>query len=393
MSTIMELTNPNYNFNIHPVIEYINNVEELYNNFLREKKLGNVLINSHPDYDNLKIIHYTQETKFNNNWNYFTFIARGMIIDTNNWEIIAIPFPTFFNYGEITTDLPKNKCFTALTKEDGSCAIIFNYDKKWHCSTRRSFCSEQAIWGTNFIRNNWDIPEYFNNITLLGEIIYPENRIVIDYGNDEKIVLLGGYNKTTCEDVSNDIEPLGEYLNSPVVKAEKVFNNIEEVLNDAESLDANHEGYVIIYENGYRVKIKGDEYKKIHRAIFNMSPLSIWEFMLHNDENDINTIIKNVDNQFAVDRIKKIHKNLLDRYNYLYSYYKNKVDNLPDVSKKELGIMSSTAKDKFVFTVKFNMIDTNETYDEIMDKNLSLRKLLFKMFRPDNNVLKGNKNE
>jgi hypothetical protein len=39
----------------------------------------------------------------------------------------------------------------------------------------------------------------FRHLTFCFEIIYPENRIVLDYGNDEKLVLLGTFDKNGKE--------------------------------------------------------------------------------------------------------------------------------------------------------------------------------------------------
>ena len=39
------------------------------------------------------------------------------------------------------------------------------------------------------------------------------------------------------------------------------------------------EGFVVRFESGLRVKIKGDEYMKIARMLSQMSPLSFWESM------------------------------------------------------------------------------------------------------------------
>ena len=46
----------------------------------------------------------------------------------------------------------------------------------------------------------------------------------------------------------------------------------QEISNDKE-------GYVIRFKNGFRMKIKGNEYKRLHRILTNISNRDIWEYL------------------------------------------------------------------------------------------------------------------
>ena len=58
-------------------------------------------------------------------------------------------------------------------------------------ATRWSFTSEQAIRGMEILKRNYPVFDkvWMKEYAYLVEIIYPENRIVVDYGK-EKITLL-----------------------------------------------------------------------------------------------------------------------------------------------------------------------------------------------------------
>ena len=60
----------------------------------------------------------------------------------------------------------------------------------------------------------------------------------------------------------------------------------EEVKGELKSLEAlntpNEEGFVVAYDNGLRVKIKFEDYKRLHRLITGVNPRVIWEMLRDN---------------------------------------------------------------------------------------------------------------
>jgi RNA ligase len=114
--------------------------------------------------------------------------------------------------------------------------------------------------------------------TYLAEIIYPENRIVVDYGNEEKLVVLGAYNNETGKEVEVD-----EMVNEgwDVVMKYKTWGEDWETLKREISKD--NEGYVIRFSGGMRMKIKGTEYVRLHKILTNFSTKDIWELLRNNE--------------------------------------------------------------------------------------------------------------
>jgi RNA ligase len=64
---------------------------------------------------------------------------------------------------------------------DGSLGILYKVDGKPYLATRGSFVSDQAVAGTAMLHERYGDYEFEDGFTYLFEIIYPENRIVIDY--------------------------------------------------------------------------------------------------------------------------------------------------------------------------------------------------------------------
>lgn len=239
----------------------------------------------HPSYP-LKILNYTEKTQFKKAWDLYTLSCRGLVIDRNTGRIIARPFAKFFNLEEhqVLPNLP----FEIQTKIDGSLGILFHYNNEWIMATRGSFTSEQAIEGMKIL-DNLRIKEYLRpELTYLVEIIYPENRIVVDYGANRQLILLALVNTETGEEV--DIKSASHLFKTVDVWD---YRDIDELKNL--KID-NFEGFVLKFENNFRVKIKLEEYKRLHKIVTGVSSRSIWEAMRF--KAPIEELISNVPDEF-----------------------------------------------------------------------------------------------
>jgi RNA ligase len=276
-----------------------------YNLEVLEEYIGKGLVvkQNHPTLP-LSIYNYSRTTQYDGVWDDITLNCRGLVLD-NEGNVIAKPFPKFFNYEEHKPEDIPNENFEVYEKMDGSLGIIFHYEGEWLIATRGSFASEQAIKGKEMLdklNKSALIPGY----TYLVEIIYPENRIVVDYGNEEKLVVLGAYNNETGKEVE-----VSEMVNEgwEVVMMYKTWGEDWETLKKEISKD--NEGYVIRFSGGMRMKIKGDEYVRLHKILTNFSSKDIWE-LLKNGE-DLGPFLERVPDEFD-DWVKRTAMNL--RYSF-----------------------------------------------------------------------------
>jgi RNA ligase len=241
-------------------------------------------------------------------WDDITLNCRGLVLD-NEGNVVAKPFPKFFNYEEHKPEDIPNEKFEVYEKMDGSLGIIFHYEGEWLIATRGSFTSEQAIKGKEML-DKLNKSALIAGYTYLAEIIYPENRIVVDYGDVEKLVVLGAYNNETGKEVVVD-----EMINEgwEVVMKYKTWGEGYDLLKEEISKDK--EGYVIRFSGGMRMKIKGTEYVRLHRILTNFSNKDIWE-LLKNGE-PLEPFLERVPDEF--DKwVKAVVMNL--RYSF-YSIY------------------------------------------------------------------------
>lgn len=231
------------------------------------------------------IYNYTPSAQWSQHWTIATMQCRGLILDGEG-NIIARPFPKFFNYGENPTP-PRafQKPTMVQDKADGSLAVVYRGSDGYRVATRGSFHSDQAEWATKWLNKTYPNFEQPEGVTTLAEIIYPDNRIVIDYGSEEKLVLLTAIDNATGADI-----PLEEitWWQGPVCD-QLAATDIEHAYHIATSGEFdNAEGIVCTWFNpgspSLRLKVKHPEYVRLHRIITNFSEKRLWEALANGDD-------------------------------------------------------------------------------------------------------------
>ena len=320
-----------------------------------EKKL--VTEQRHPECEDLAIFNYSQTCQFEQAWDEVTRQCRGLIMNVKTGEIIARPFSKFFNYGEhiskgwaIPTTEPE-----IYEKLDGSLGIMYTLNDKTWIATRGSFMSHQAQWATKWWRENKGDEPYGYEITHLFEIIYPENRIVVNY-DFSGLVHLASVETATGKTVDAIM---------PVRKASKInAKSIEEL---AKLDEPNSEGFVIFYpEENVRMKIKFPEYVRLHKLITGVSEIAIWEHL--RDGNDLQDVLEKVPDEFFK-WVKDVQNNLWGKYkdieNSAMETYEA-VKGLETRKEQAIAIMKSEHS-----SVVFAMLDKKD-----------YKPLIWKMLRP-----------
>lgn len=293
----------------------------------------------------LMLYNYTDQTTYDKKWDKHTLNARGTVYEVATGNIVARAFPKFFNFGELATsksrNLLKRTKFDVYEKMDGSLGIIYNYEGKWRVNTRGSFTSDQALKATEMLS------KYFTNnlnplITYLVEIIYPENRIIVDYGSEEKLVLLAGFDTYTGREIS--IEDLDKVSPFPRASIYHDFRSIQEVIDEQARLGKMEEGFVVRFEDGERVKFKSAEYLKVARLLSELTPLNFWKSM--KDGIVQQEIIQEIPEEFRpeVDRIKfgleSVYSTVKAEIEDDYQYAIKSIGGIFDISedRKKLGL-------------------------------------------------------
>lgn len=273
------------------------------NKELLQKAIDNKLVSvqKHPSKD-LFIYNYTSTVQYDKLWDEITLNTRGLIMDSE-MNVIAKPFGKFFNLEEHTPEQLPNLPFEVFEKMDGSLGILYWVDDLPYIATRGSFDSEQSKAANRMLNSTYSyvIPKLEKGKTYLFEIIYPQNRIVVNYGNMEALVLL------TCIDNKTGIETLPEIGFPTVIKYDGIndFTKLREVEKE------NSEGFVIRFSNGFRVKMKYAEYVRLHRIITGVSNVVIWEYL--SQKRSLEELLEKVPDEFY-NYIKKTSDELMNAF-------------------------------------------------------------------------------
>ena len=253
---------------------------------------GRVTCREHPTLP-LYIYNYAPDVQFTNSWDDVTLNCRGLILD-NHFNIVARPWKKFFNLGQVNLPIQFDTPVEVMDKADGSLGILYPniidgpeaFDVHWGIATRGSFASDQAAHATVLWNQRYSRLDPLPGYTMLFEIIYPANRIVLNYGGVDDLMLLGAVQNETGYYIGpNEAKymwtlrggssgnPYAFAWPGPVVEV-MPYNSISEAL--AHTDRPNAEGYVIRSHN-FMVKIKQPDYLDLHKLVTNASPKTVWE--------------------------------------------------------------------------------------------------------------------
>lgn len=305
------------------------------------------------------IYNYTQSAQFDRVWNDVTKTCRGLILDKNH-NIIARPFSKFFNYSEIPLNEIPSGHFTFTDKYDGSLGIQYWYNDFPYIATRGSFISDQSVHANKIlqekIKNNPELLEKLDKTkTYLFEIIYPENRIVVDYRGLNDLILLAIIDKETGKDCA--LEDVG--FKTVQQYEGKNIELLKEIQND------NAEGFVIKFDNDFRVKLKFGEYVRLHRILTRVSNVSIWECLSHGDNDTLKEMVERVPDEFY-EYVKKTISELNTKYLEIENICKQEMNNAPTnfETRKDWALFITQ---KQYPSVLFNILDKKD-YSSIIWK-------------------------
>jgi len=244
----------------------------------------------------LTILSYTPHTDFNE---VICRECRGLIIDSETFEIVCYGFDKFFNYSDPhAADIDWGS--VAIQKKIDGSLIKVAYSEKGRgyldgrkilVSTNNCIFAADASVNklgadargesviSNFEELFWkaveiagkasDKPDGILNktnilpgYTYMFELCSPYNRIVVPH-SDIEIYHIGTRNNETLEEVEADIG---------IQKPERYgFATLEECVESVSKLPYNEEGYVAVDKYYHRVKIKSPAYVATHHIISNIS--------------------------------------------------------------------------------------------------------------------------
>lgn len=242
---------------------------------------GLIRVQRHPSLP-LRIFNYTESAVFARAWTPATRTCRGLIV-ADDGVVVARPWAKFFNHGESVAPgeqvpLDLEAAVEVTDKADGSLGILYRTAAGPGIATRGSFAGEQAVHASAvYLARYHDRWEPVDGWTYLFEIIYPANRIVLDYGARDDLVLLGAVRIATGEPVGPGHEVCAGWPGPRTAVLE--HTTLAQAL--AASPRPNAEGVVVRHLDGplagNLVKVKQADYVALHRIVTGLTARRLWE--------------------------------------------------------------------------------------------------------------------
>ena len=204
--------------------------------------------------------------------------CRGLVIDKNTYEPVALSFYKFFNVQEEFADSIDWESAKVLEKVDGSKMMVWydKYSDKWRVSTSSNLDAENANvsdFGITFkdlfnrallnyiFPENKTLYETLNkDICYTFELVTPESRVVVPYKKDA-LYLIGARDVNSFEELDPNTLDISKFFKVP---KQFKLSNLKDCLNKVEHMGYDEEGFVVVDKYWKRVKIKSPAYVSAH---------------------------------------------------------------------------------------------------------------------------------
>jgi len=353
--------------------------EDLLDRMMEE---GYVRTQTHPVLP-LTIYNYTQTVIHDDLWNSATLACRGLILDDER-TVVARPFAKFFNLGDhaqpqfVVSDYPAQ----IFDKLDGSLGILYEYEGHVSVATRGSFDSDQSRWATEWLHNEAFGEElepfrfWPEGVTPLVEIIYPENRIVVDYKGKEDLVMLGAINIKDGTDLF--FGEIQDWWTGTMARQfpEMGIQDVTPTVN-ADGHEG-EEGVVMVWfkpgEESHRLKVKRADYVHLHRIVTGMTARRVWEMCKAGD--DIEEIlsagvpeefydwVRAKELEFKSAHVKRMQQ-MIQKFQQLSQREDLMKNNGRSIDRKKFAMAVKKSKDKGHM---FALLDNKDIYGKLWDE-------------------------
>jgi len=309
--------------------------------------------------------------------------CRGIIFCSKTGDLLRRPLHKFFNVNEReeTQDhvLDLSRPHVILEKLDGSMLVPFMLNDEVRWGTKMGL-TDVAAPVEEFVKNN---PKYeeFARVYLTQSFITPifewcsrKQRIVIDYGSKDHLVLIALRFNDTGEYVKYDkMTFIAKNWNLPVVKAFEPATDMNEFMAYVAGLK-DMEGFVIRFDDGHMVKAKCDWYVQIHKAKEAiLQDRNIVEMILSNTLDDVKAHLLTEDRV----RLEEFEDKVVTRIKYLARELHDNVAHIRarNVDRKNFALNESQNFDSLMKAAIFSLFDccTIESAQEHITKTVAIK--------------------
>lgn len=307
-------------------------------------------------------------------------------------ELISASFKKFFNWGErpdltyTPFSLTANGGCNLIEKIDGSTLITSYYKNNFIARTRNTVDASKLKNGheIEFIKNKYPkILEIPNNWSYIYEWVSPTNKIILNYGDEPDLYLIGVISHDNYNMMSQPLLDEAAYRIGVKRPRKFYFSSIKEMIESIDTL-VGKEGLCLYCNKDQDIrKIKSAWYLSLHRMKSELGSLErVLDLFLELNKPDYQTFYNFVCTTFdyeiaeqckaSISKICDAYKEVLEIINHMNKFV-NSLDktNRKDCALKILSAYGNTNRSYFAFS----LLDSKPLDDE------QLKKLLYQVLK------------
>ena len=332
---------------------------------------------------------YLVNPKFFPSWQEKTIYFRSSVWSEDG-ELVSAGFPKFFNWGEKPDLHPVPKFLSGcdlIEKLDGSLLTVTRYKGEWIVRTRGTVNAAESLdngFEVEYLMEKY--PKVFNadldtwEDSLLFEWVTPNNKIIINYGDDPELYLIGRiYHASYYLAKQDELDVLGEFLGVKRPKRYN-FNTVEELLQAVEGLKG-QEGICVYSKSGQRIhKVKSAWYLALHHMKSDLSSIDkVVNLFFALGKPSYHEFYDFIEKQFdfelaeyckgSISKIVDANKEVKKIVDYMHVFLNEKVKPLPNRKEQALKILDSYGKTNRS-SFMFHLLDGNEKLTDEQEKKI-----------------------
>jgi T4 RnlA family RNA ligase len=290
-------------------------------------------------------------------------------------RLVSWPFTKFFNLNEnpFVMDLDLTKVTHVYDKMDGSLiSSMVLPDRTMWLKSKGSLFSSQAQAANELIKQPehsvlYDYVHHMTqcNHTVIMEYTAPDNRIVVPY-DKPALTILGVRSNLNGEYIdleeTCDTEKVAQYV-VPIRKYDAT--ELLQTLDEMKGI----EGFIFVFEDGMRVKIKTEEYRVLHKVKDSInSKKQLFEACVYDTADEIRALF--YDDAQAIALIDEMEGKVNTIYNHMVDTVERFYDRNKVLERKDYAILGQKELESIHFGLAMNKyIGRQVEYKEAMVKN------------------------
>src|SRR5689334_15913679 len=111
-------------------------------------------------------------------------------------------------------------------------------------------------------------------------------------------MMLAAYDEAGAELTYAEVREIADLLGWRTA-GRHAYQSMSQLMSEANDLSVDAEGFVVRFDDGLRLKIKGAEYRRIRALVSRITPLAMWEIMQAGD--DLAKVRRDIPEEFWAD--------------------------------------------------------------------------------------------